>query len=121
MKKSFRKVLAVIMSVVMLLGATSITSFAADDKVGSFDNITKAFSDWINAITSYEMSDFNDFVTAILGLFGFKGAFEGVHSIPSLVDEWFGWFGDLGGLYETIINFLSTSELLNLINGFLSK
>lgn len=120
MKKSFRKVLAVIMSVVMLLGATSITSFAADGKT-TFEDVLKPFNDWINAIINYDMGDFNEFVTSVLRLFGFKGAFEGVHSIPSLVDEWFGWFGDLGGLYETIINFLSTSELLNLINGFLSK
>lgn len=119
MKKSFRKVLAVIMSVIMLLGATSITSFAADKT--TFDDVSKAFSDWINAITNYDMGDFNSFLTAILGLFGFKGDFEGVHSIPSLVDEWFGWLGDLGGIYETFINFISTSELLNLINGFLSK
>lgn len=119
MKKSFTKVLAVIMSVIMLLGATSITSFAADET--TFDDVSKAFSDWINALSSYEMSDFNEFVTAILGLFGFKGAFEGVHSIPSLVDEWFAWLGDLGGIYEMFINFISTSELLNLINGFLTK
>ncbi len=119
MKKSLTKVLAVIMSVLMLLGATSITSFAAD-RSESFDNVTKAFSDWINALTNFEMGDFNDFVTAILSLFGFKGAFEGVHSIPSLVDEWFGWFGDIGGLYEMFINFISTSELLDVINGLLS-
>ncbi|MBQ7101461.1 MAG: hypothetical protein IJN81_07500 [Clostridia bacterium] len=120
MKKSFKKALAVIMSVVMLLGATSITSFAATEKT-TFDDVTKAFSDWINALSSYEMSDFNEFVTAILGLFGFKGEFEGVHSIPSLVDEWFGWLGDIGGIYEAFINFISTSELLDLINGVLSK
>lgn len=120
MKKSFKKVLAVIMSVVMLLGATSITSFAADGKT-TFEDVLKPFNDWINALSSYEMGDFNEFVTAILGLFGFKGDFEGVHSIPSLVDEWFGWLGDLGGIYEMFINFISTSELLNLINGFLSK
>ena len=120
MKKSFRKVLAVIMSVVMLLGATSITSFAADDKT-TFDDVAGAFSDWVDAIANYEMSDFTGFVTAILGLFGFQGSFEGVHSIPSLVDEWFAWLGDIGGIYEMFINFISTSELLNLINGFLTK
>ena len=111
MKKSFRKVLAVIMSVVMLLGVTSITSFAADEKT-TIDDVAADLSDWIDAISSYDMGDFNEFVTAILGLFGFQGSFEGVHSIPSLVDEWFAWLGDIGGLYETFIN---------LINGFLTK
>lgn len=120
MKKSFTKVLAVVMSVLMLLGATSITSFAADDKT-TIDDVSKALSDWINALSTYDMGDFNEFLTAILGLFGFQGSFEGVHSIPSLVDEWFGWLGDIGGIYETFINFISTSELLNLINGFLTK
>lgn len=119
MKKSFKKVLAVIMSVIMLLGATSITSLAAD-RSESFDNIVKSVSDWINAIINFDMSDFNDFVTAILGVFGFKGSFEGVHSIPALVDEWFGWFGDLGGLYETIINWIDTDQLVAFINNLLS-
>ncbi len=119
MKKSFKKVLAVVMSVIMLLGATSITSFAAD-RSESLDNIVKTVSDWINAIINFDMSDFNEFVTAILGLFGFKGSFEGVHSIPGLVDEWFGWFGDLGGLYETIINWIDTDQLVAFINGILS-
>ena len=120
MKKSLTKVLAVIMSVVMLLGATGITSFAADDKT-TFDDVSKAFSDWVNALSSYDMGDFSEFITAILGLFGFKGEFEGVHSIPSLADEWFAWLGDIGGIYEMFINFISTSELLDVINGFLSR
>lgn len=120
MKKSFKKVLAIVMSVVMLLGATSITSFAADSSQ-ELNNITKALSDWINAIINYDMSDFNGFVTAILRLFGFEGSFEGVHSIPALMDEWFGWFGDLGGLYETIINFIDTDQLVAFVNGILSK
>ena len=122
MKKSFKKVLAVLLSVAMLVCGTSLTVFAADEGTSEeMENISNALFDWINALATFDMGDFNEFVTAVLGLFGFTGSFEGVHSIPALVDEWFSWLGDLGGLYESIINFIDTAQLVEFINGLLTN
>ncbi len=116
MKKSFTKVIAVVMSVAMLLAGTSIMSFAATPG----ENIVQSINDFINAISNYKWSDFFSFVTAILGLFGFQGSFEGVHSLPELVNEWFEMLGPIGDLYENFINSIGTSDLLDLIMGLLA-
>lgn len=121
MKKTFTKVISVILCVAMLLGATSVCAFAADtanDEVIS--NIGDALSDWFDALVGYSWDDFNGFVTAILHAFGFQGSYEGFQSIPALMDEWFGFFGDLGGIYESIINAIDTDQLVELINRILS-
>lgn len=117
MKKSFKKVISVVLCVVMLMGAASITSFAADD---SMENIMNSLSSYLDAFKNFDMSDFNGFVTAILGLFGFKGTFEGVHSIPALMEEWVGWFGEIEVLYDSFINYINTAELVAIINSLLS-
>jgi len=116
MKKSFKKVLAVVMCVAVLLSGTSIMSLAAT----SSENLGEAINDWINAISSYTWDDFFDFVTAILGFFGFKGSFEGVHSLPELVNEWFEMLGPIGEIYENFINSVTTSEFLAFLMGFLA-
>ena len=116
MKKSFRKVLAVVMCVAVLLSGTSIMSFAAT----SSENFGEALNDWINAISSYTWDDFFGFVTAILGFFGFQGSFEGVHSLPELVNEWFEMLGPIGEIYENFINSVTTSEFLAFLMGFLA-
>ncbi len=116
MKKSFTKVIAALMAVAMLLAGTSITSFAATPS----ENIGKAFDDFINAITNYSWDDFFGFVTAILGIFGFQGSFEGVHSLPELMNEWFEMLGPIGDFYENFINSIGTSDLLDLIMGLLA-
>ncbi len=116
MKKSFKKVLAVVMCVAVLLSGTSIMSFAAT----SSENLGEAVNDWINAISSYTWDDFFGFVTAILGFFGFQGSFEGVHSLPELVNEWFEMLGPIGEIYENFINSVTTSEFLAFLMGFLA-
>lgn len=115
MKKSFKKVLAVIMCVAVLLSGTSIMSFAAT----SSENLGEAVNDWINAISSYSWDDFFGFVTAILGFFGFEGSFEGVHSLPELMNEWFEMLGPIGEIYENFINSVNTAEFLAFLMGFL--
>ena len=115
MKKSFKKVLAVVMCVAVLLSGTSIMSFAAT----SGENLGDAVNDWINAISNYQWSDFFGFVTAILGFFGFQGSFEGVHSLPELMTEWFEMLGPIGEIYDNFINNIGTSELLDFLMGFL--
>ena len=118
MKKSFKKTLSVVLCVVMLMGAASITSFAAD---GATEDLMNSLSSYLDAFKNFEMADFNGFVTAILQMFGFKGAFEGVHSIPALMEEWVSWFGPIEQLYDSFINYISTTDLLavigNLIGG----
>ncbi|MBQ3499553.1 MAG: hypothetical protein IJA87_10560 [Clostridia bacterium] len=116
MKKSFKKVLAVVMCVAVLLSGTSIMSFAATSR----ENLGEAVNDWINAISSYTWDDFFGFVTAILGFFGFQGSFEGVHSLPELVNEWFEMLGPIGEIYENFINSVTTSEFLAFLMGFLA-
>ena len=113
MKKSFKKVLAVVMCVAVLLSGTSIMSFA----VTSRENLGEAVNDWINAISSYTWDDFFGFVTAILGFFGFQGSFEGVHSLPELMNEWFESLGFLGDIYEKFINNVDTTAFLNFLLG----
>ena len=115
MKKSFTKVLAAVMCVVVLLSGTSVMSFAAT----SSENLGAAVNDWINAISSYSWDDFFGFVTAILGFFGFEGSFEGVHSLPELMNEWFEMLGPIGEIYDNFINNIGTTELLDLLMGFL--
>ncbi len=115
MKKSFKKVLAVVMCVAVLLSGTSIMSFAAT----SSENLGNAINDWINAITNYTWDDFFGFVTAILGFFGFNGSFEGVHSIPELMTEWFEMLGPIGEIYDNFINSIGTSDLLDFLMSFL--
>jgi len=115
MKKVFKKALAVVMCVALLISGTSIMSFAATPG----ENVSDALNDWINAISSYSWNDFFEFVTTILGFFGFKGSFEGVHSIPELVNEWFEMLGPIGEIYENFINSVTTSEFLAFLMGFL--
>ena len=115
MKKSFTKVIAAVMCVAVILSGTSVMSFAAT----SSENLGNAVNDWINAISSYSWDDFFGFVTAILGFFGFKGSFEGVHSLPELMNEWFEMLGPIGDMYENFINSVNTSELLAFLMGFL--
>lgn len=118
MKKSFKKVLSVVLCAAFLMGAASITSFAAD---GATEDLMNSLSDYLNAFKNFEMADFNGFVTAILQMFGFQGTFEGVHSIPALMEEWVSWFGPIEDLYDSFINYISTTDLLavigNLIGG----
>lgn len=116
MKKSFTKVIAAVMTVVMLIAGTSIMSFAATPG----ENISSALNDWIDAITNYKWEDFFGFVSAILGVFGFQGDFEGVHSLPELMNEWFEMLGPIGDFYENFINNISTSDLLGFLMGFLN-
>ena len=116
MKKSFTKVIAVVMSVAMLLAGTSIMSFAATPG----ENISQSVNDLINALTNYTWDDFFGFVTSILGIFGFQGNFEGVHSLPELMNEWFEMLGPIGDLYENFIDSIGTSDLLDLIMGLLA-
>ncbi len=121
MKKTFTKVISVILCVAMLLGATSVCAFAADtpnsEVVGDLGD---ALSDWFDALMGYSWDDFYGFVTAVLHMFGFQGSFEGFQSIPALMDEWFGFFGDLGDIYENLINAIDTDQLVELINRILS-
>lgn len=114
MKKSFKKVLSVVLCAVMLLSITSIVSFAADETTGDMVGIVE---DYLNAWANLDIGDFNGFVTAILRVFGFKGNFEGVHSIPSLMEEWVGWFGPIESLYDSFINYINTAELVAIINS----
>ena len=116
MKKSFTKVIAAVMAVAMLLAGTSIMSFAATPG----ENIGQAANDFVNAISNYTWDDFFGFVTAILGLFGFQGSFEGVHSLPELMNEWFEMLGPIGEFYENFINSIGTSDLLELLMGLLA-
>ncbi len=121
MKKTLKKVLSVVLCVTMLLSVTSVCAFAADSSNNEvIGNLGDALADWFDALTNYSWDDFNGFVTAVLRAFGFKGNFEGVHSIPELMDEWFSWWGDLGGLYEKVINFIDTDQLVEFINSILS-
>ena len=115
MKKSFTKVLAAVMCVVVLLSGTSVMSFAAT----SSENLGTAVNDWINAISSYSWDDFFGFVTAILGFFGFEGSFEGVHSLPELMNEWFEMLGPIGDIYDNFINNTDTAGLLAFLMGLL--
>ena len=116
MKKSFTKVIATVMAVAMLLAGTSIMSLAATPG----ENIGQAANDFVNALTNYQWSDFFGFVTTILGIFGFQGSFEGVHSLPELMNEWFEMLGPIGEFYDNFINSIGTSELLALIMGFIA-
>ncbi len=115
MKKVFKKALAVVMCVALLISGTSIMSFAATPG----ENVSSALNDWINAISNYKWSDFFEFITTILGFFGFKGSFEGVHSLPELMTEWFEMLGPIGEIYDNFINSVNTSELLAFLMGFL--
>ncbi len=116
MKKSFTRVIAAVLTVVVLIAGTSLMSFAATPG----ENIESAFSDLINAITTYSWDDFFGFVSAILGVFGFQGDFEGAHSIPELVNEWFEMLGPIGDFYENFINNVNTADLLAFLLGFVS-
>ncbi len=116
MKKSFKKVLSIVLCAALLIGGTAITSFAADNPM---ENIGNSLVDWFDALMNFDMSDFNEFITAILQMFGFKGTFEGVHSIPALMEEWVGWFGEIEFLYDSFINYISTAELVAIINSLL--
>lgn len=118
MKKS-KKVIAVVLCMAMLLGATSITSFAADNSE-EWNNILGAAADWLEALLNFDMSDFNGFITAILRLFGFQGDYEGVHSVPDLMQEWTNWFGPITEWYDSFINNIDTSQLVSIINSLLS-
>jgi hypothetical protein len=118
MKKSFTKVIAAVLSVLMLLSCTSVMSFAADDQ--QMENISDSFGDWFSALSNYKVSDFYEFISAILSVFGFKGSFEGVHSLPELMNEWFEMLGPIGDFYENFINSIGTSDLLDLIMGLLA-
>lgn len=115
MKKSFKKVIAAVVCVAVLLSCTSIMSFAATPG----ENMSDALNDWINALSNYKWSDFFGFVTTILGFFGFQGSFEGVHSLPELVNEWFEMLGPIGDMYENFINSVNTSELLAFLMGLI--
>ena len=115
MKKSFKKAIAVVMCVAMLISGTSIMSFAAT----SGENASDALNDWVNAISSYSWDDFFGFVTTILGFFGFQGGFEGVHSLPELMNEWFEMLGPIGDIYENFINSTDTAGLLAFLMGLL--
>ena len=115
MKKSFIKAVSAVMAVAVLLAGTSLMSFASTPG----ENVRDALNDWINALSTYQWSDFFGFVTAILGLFGFQGSFEGVHSLPELMNEWFEMLGPLGDIYENFINNIGTSDLLDIIVGLL--
>ena len=117
MKKSVKKVLSVVLCVLILMSAASITSFAAD---GTSEDLMNSVTSWMSALENFDMSDFNGFVTAILQMFGFKGTFEGVHSIPALMEEWVGWFGEIEVLYDSFINYINTAELVAIINSLLS-
>ncbi len=115
MKKSFKKVIAAVMCVAVLLSGTSILSLAATPG----ENMSDALNDWVNALSNYKWSDFFGFVTAILGLFGFEGSFEGVHSLPELVNEWFEMLGPIGDIYENFINSTDTAGLLAFLMGLI--
>ena len=118
MKKSIKKIIAVILSIVTLFSCTSMMSFAADDE--PVEEITNSLGDWANALLNYDLSDFYEFISAILAVFGFKGDFEGVHSLPELMNEWFEMLGPIGDFYENFINSIGTSDLLELLMGLLA-
>lgn len=115
MKKSFTRILAALLSVLMLLSGTSVMSFAADNE--QMENIGEAFGDWVSALSNYKLSDFYEFISAVLKVFGFKGDFEGVHSLPELMNEWFESLGFLGDIYEKFINNVDTTAFLNFLLG----
>ena len=117
MKKSFKKVLAVLMCVAMLLAGTTVMSSAATTS----ENLSEALNDWVDAISNYKWEDFFGFVSAILGVFGFQGDFEGVHSLPELMNEWFEMLGPIGDFYENFINNVNTGELLGFLLGFVGQ
>lgn len=115
MKKSFTKVIAALLSVLMVFSCTGFMSFAADNE--QMDNISDSFGDWVNALSNYKLSDFYEFISAVLAVFGFKGSFEGVHSLPELMNEWFENLGPLGDIYEKFINNVDTTSFLNFLLG----
>lgn len=116
--KKTKKILAVVLCAAMLLCGTSITSFAADNSE-EMNNILGAAADWLEALLNYDTEDFNGFVTAVLKLFGFQGSFEGVHSMPDLMQEWTTWFGPITDWYNSFINSIDTSQLVAIINALL--
>ncbi|MBQ8027378.1 MAG: hypothetical protein IJ261_04605 [Clostridia bacterium] len=116
MKKSFKRVLAVVMSVV-ILASTSVISFA--ETTG--EDVQNSFNEWMDSLTNYKWEDFFGFVTAILRVFGFQGSFEGVHSLPELVGEWFEMLGPIGDFYDNFINNINTGELLGFLLGFIGQ
>lgn len=115
MKKSFTKFIAAVLTVVMLLSCTGIMSFAATNSPS--EEIGDALGDWVNAISTYKWEDFFEFISAVLAVFGFKGKFEGVHSLPELMNEWFENLGPLGDLYELFINNVDTTSFLTFLLG----
>ena len=115
MKKSIKKIIAVILSIVTLFSCTSMMSFAADDE--PVEEITNSLGDWANALLNYDLSDFYEFISAILAIFGFKGDFEGVHSLPELMNEWFTNLGPLGDIYDKFINNVDTASFLAFLLG----
>ncbi len=114
MKKSLKKVIAVVMSVAIVVAGTSMFAFAADSSSAGQDAL-KAFNDWIDSLSNYKLEDFYGFITSVLHLFGFTGEFEGVHSIIEFYNQWFDSLGVIGEVYEKFINSIKTSDLIELL------
>ncbi|HBL41581.1 MAG TPA: hypothetical protein DDY98_08540 [Ruminococcaceae bacterium] len=83
-------------------------------------DLVNTLEQWFKALTSYNITDFNGFVSAVLHVFGFEGNFEGFTSMASLADEWFNKFGPLAALYETFINNIDTNVFVKLVNEVLA-
>ncbi len=83
-------------------------------------DLINTIEQWFKALFSYNITDFNSFVSAILHVFGFKGDFDGFTSMASLADEWVGMFGPLASIYDVLINNIDTTVFVKVINEILA-
>ena len=75
---------------------------------------------WVQAISSYKITDFWSFITAILQAFGFQGEFTGPGSMADYADWIVSLLGPLGDIYGLIFRNIDTATFVKIVNAILA-
>ena len=75
---------------------------------------------WVKAISSYKITDFWSFITAILQTFGFQGEFTGPGSMADYADWIVDLLGPLGSLYTILVNLPNSAQFVVIVNKILA-
>ena len=87
------------------------------------EDLMTTFGQWFGAMSHYDVTDWNGFVTAILRSVGYTGEdWAGFSTMASVSDWFFGLFGPLTTLYEFLISSIDSETFVKvvswLLNGF---
>ena len=83
-------------------------------------DLLETFGQWFGAASSYDMSDFREFITAVLRSMGYNGEdWVGFSSMAGVTDWLVGLFGPLATLYEFLISSIDSATFIKIVNWLL--